>query len=238
MRTNSLLADFENIETSFNPIKEIRQFIKDNYDFKGPLQISKEPNENGKYEVSCSDARVQNFYISFLTNNLFVWTNIKNNFNCDFCHFLTSLEGAPEKVGGSFSCAHCTSLTSLKGAPESVGGSFSCSQCKSLTSLEGAPKEVGSDFYCNMCRSLISLKGAPKKIDGNFNCPNCISLTSLEGAPKKIRNGLNCQWCLSLTSLEGAPKEIYSIRCYGGAREFTNAEITKITNSKVLIYEY
>ena len=41
-----------------------------------------------------------------------------------------------------FDCGGCHSLTSLKGAPKKVGGDFSCFNCKSLTSLKGAPKKV------------------------------------------------------------------------------------------------
>jgi hypothetical protein len=38
---------------------------------------------------------------------------------------LTSLEGAPQEVGGGFYC-HNNKLTSLEGAPEKVGGGFYC----------------------------------------------------------------------------------------------------------------
>ena len=53
--------------------------------------------------------------------------DIKNNFNCDFCHFLTSLEGAPEKVGRDFVCSQCNLLESLAGGPKEVGRCFGCS---------------------------------------------------------------------------------------------------------------
>ena len=59
---------------------------------------------------------------------------------------LTSLEGAPEEVGGSFYC-YDNELTSLEGAPRIVGGDFSCSDNK-LTSLKGAPEKVGGRFWC------------------------------------------------------------------------------------------
>ena len=62
------------------------------------------------------------------------------------CTSLTSLRGAPQKVGGDFWCSRCTSLTSLEGAPQEVGGTFSCADCPSLTSLEGVPQKVGRDF--------------------------------------------------------------------------------------------
>ena len=38
-------------------------------------------------------------------------------------------------------------LTSLSGAPHRVGSNFHCNSNR-LTSLEGAPKYVGRDFYC------------------------------------------------------------------------------------------
>ena len=90
------------------------------------------------------------------------------------------------RVDKHFICSKCTSLTSLKGAPQKVGGSFSCAGCTSLTSLEGSPQEVGGDFYCDVCPSLTSLKGAPQKVGEDFYCRNCPSLKSLEDAPKKI----------------------------------------------------
>ena len=93
---------------------------------------------------------------------------IKGDFYCNICTSLTSLEGAPRKVGGSFDCSYCTSLTSLKGAPRKVGGAFNCSNCTSLTSLEGTPREVGWFFDCSYCTSLTSLEGAPRKVGGDF----------------------------------------------------------------------
>lgn len=52
-------------------------------------------------------------------------------------------------VEGSFDCGGNRRLTSLEGAPKKVGGNFTCDQNVRLTSLEGAPKEVGENFYCN-----------------------------------------------------------------------------------------
>ena len=49
-------------------------------------------------------------------------------------------------VKGGFDCRNNT-LTSLKGAPKKVGGVFDCSYNK-LTSLEGVPKEVEGNFHC------------------------------------------------------------------------------------------
>ena len=72
------------------------------------------------------------------------------------------------RVDGYFDCDGCTSLTSLEGAPQKVGRDFYCSTCTSLTSLEGSPQEVGMDFYCRNCPSLTSYEGAPKKIGGKI----------------------------------------------------------------------
>ena len=83
---------------------------------------------------------------------------IKNNFNCSYCASLTSLKGAPQKVGRDFACHDCASLTTLEGAPKEVSRDFYCSNCNTLTSLEGAPQKVGRDFYCYNCTSLTSLK--------------------------------------------------------------------------------
>ena len=72
------------------------------------------------------------------------------------------------RVDGYFDCDGCPSLTSLKGAPQKVGRAFICSQCSSLTTLEGSPQEVGRNFYCRNCPSLKSLEDAPKKIGGKI----------------------------------------------------------------------
>ena len=98
----------------------------------------------------------------------FKFGRVDGYFDCDGCTSLTSLEGAPQKVGRDFYCSNCTSLTSLEGVPQEVGGDFSCSYCHSLTSLKGSPQEVGRNFYCSNCPSLTSHEGAPKKIGGRF----------------------------------------------------------------------
>lgn len=69
---------------------------------------------------------------------------------------------------GNFSCA-CNELTSLSGAPQKVGGNFDCSWNR-FVSLQGAPKQVGGDFKCLDCCSLKSSKGAPRLLGGIFIC--------------------------------------------------------------------
>ena len=51
-----------------------------------------------------------------------------------------------KEVTGYFLCSR-TNITSLEGAPETVGGNFWCTNNPKLTSLEGAPETVGWDFY-------------------------------------------------------------------------------------------
>lgn len=233
----SLLGNFEDIEASADPKKEIEEFIKDNYRIWGALQISKEPNNDGKYEVSCKEAEVTKRNITSLTNELFIWLNVQNNFDCSFCEKLTSLKGAPKYVGGNFDCGDCNSLTTLEGAPEEVGGWFGCCFCKKLTSLEGAPKKLGGTFNCSNCGSLKSLEGVPKEIKKAFGCSFCKSLTSLEGAPEKVSGDFSCADCRSLTSLEGAPKEVDgSFSCFGCKQDFTEEDVRKVCDVEGFIY--
>lgn len=174
----------------------IKQFLKDNFVSDSLYKISDKPNADGKYEVSCNGSVVvKNQEITSLTNGLFIWANIDGYFSCYHGDSLTSLEGAPKKVGGRFSCEYCFSLKSLEGAPEKVGGVFDCNACHSLISLKGAPEKVGGNFNCSHCTSLTSLKGAPKEVDGYFSCKGCKSLKSLNGAPKKVGNDFICSNC-------------------------------------------
>lgn len=116
---------------------------------------------------------------------------------------LRTLEGGPQKVGGGFYCSN-NKLRTLKGSPQSVGGDFKCSN-NQLTSLDGAPKSVGGDFRCDQ-NKLTSLNGAPQKVDNNFDC-SYNRLTTLEGGPQKVGNTF---WCSSndLRTLDGAPKSV------------------------------
>jgi hypothetical protein len=116
---------------------------------------------------------------------------------------MTSLDGAPQKVGGIFSCAG-NQLTSLKGATQNVGGNFWCHQ-NQLTSLEGAPQTVNGNFHCYYNR-LTSLEGAPQTVKKNFHCYKN-QLTSLKGAPETVGGNFECS-NNKLQSLEGAPHTI------------------------------
>jgi hypothetical protein len=95
--------------------------------------------------------------------------DLQGDFNCS----RESLEGLNDLLGIRFGEApwnfHCNgnNLTSLEGAPQTVGGDFYCVDNK-LTSLVGAPQTVGGDFYCNNNR-LTSLEGAPQTVGGAFS---------------------------------------------------------------------
>ncbi len=101
---------------------------------------------------------------------------------------LTSLDGAPQEVGGSFYCEN-NQLTSLEGAPKVVLVDYSCYN-NHLTSLAGAPQRIGRDFRC-YGNNLTSLEGAPQEVGWSFHC-EYNQLTSLEGLPQKVRGYFIC----------------------------------------------
>ena len=95
----SLLDD----DVYFDPENDkrlIEEWIKSNYDIDGRLSISNDVT--GNYIVSCvGRVVVKTESITSLTNGLFQRVKINGDFYCGRCSNLTSLEGAPEKVGGS-----------------------------------------------------------------------------------------------------------------------------------------
>ena len=124
------------------------------------------------------------------------------NFYCNGNN-LTSLEGAPQTVGGDFYCSD-NSLQTLEGAPQTVGGDFSCNK-NNLMTIEGAPQIVNGAFYCSG-NMLTSLTGAPQTVGGEFGCTDN-KLTSLEGAPQTVGGDFSC-YNNRLTSLAGAPETV------------------------------
>lgn len=70
-------------------------------------------------------------------------TVVKGYFHCRYTN-ITSLEGAPKKVGDDFDCVN-TNITSLKGAPEYVGGNFNCAynNISSLHNIHNIIKYIG-----------------------------------------------------------------------------------------------
>ena len=139
----SLLDDFEDIESSTNYREQVIQFLKSNYSNPNRFKVSDQPNKDGYYEVDCSktdfNVVVINRNITSLTNDLFVFVNVKGMFECPYCKKLTSLKGAPKEVGWNFDCSYCLNLTSLEGAPEKVGKNFYCHYCENLKNLKYIP---------------------------------------------------------------------------------------------------
>ena len=162
----SLLDDLDTLsdkadESLLDSVKNsVKNWINSNYHVVG-LKISENTTEDGKLIVNCTRADA-NKYVKSLTNGMFVWGEVADYFYCAQCRNLTSLEGAPKKVGGTFDCYLCPSLKSLEGAPNEVIGNFTCHRCSSLKTLKGAPKKVGYIFDCEDCPSLESYDDAPK----------------------------------------------------------------------------
>ena len=67
-----------------------------------------------------------------------------------------------------FTCSN-NQLTSLEGAPNTVGGSFNCHN-NQLTSLECAPNSAGGNFYCHNILNLpySELFKIVDKVDGDI----------------------------------------------------------------------
>ena len=195
-----------------NVKQEIKDFLKLYFTGHSHCKISRNPNSDGKYEVSSNGKIIQNESNNpqgrNLTNGKFIWTVVNGDFKCN--SKVVSLEGGPRKVTGDFNVVDSNQLTDLKGAPEEVGDTFYCSYNYGLVSLEGCPKKIDGNFMCNSCIRLTSLEGAPEEVGGAFSCCNC-NITSLKGCPKKVGNRLNLSGCKQLTSLKYAPKEICEI---------------------------
>ena len=141
-------------------------------------------------DVIKGDVDIMNKNLKKITDILdFSKIEVTGNFLC-YDNQLTTLEGAPRRVGMGFYCNN-NQLTSLEGAPQEIGffttnsrgGTFNCSNNK-LTSLKGAPQKVGGGFYCDN-NQLTSLTGAPREVGGHFYC-SVNQLTSLTGAPKEV----------------------------------------------------
>lgn len=155
------------------------------------INFSKDMERRIVGDIIKGDVNIGNKNLKKITDILdFSKIEITGNFVCSD-NQLTTLEGAPRKVGMGFYCNN-NQLTSLEGAPQEIGffttnsrgGTFNCSNNK-LTSLKGAPqKQVGGGFYCDN-NQLTSLAGAPREVGGHFECQNN-QLTSLAGAPIRV----------------------------------------------------
>ena len=99
---------------------------------------------------------------------------VSRDFNCSR-NMLTSLEGAPQSVGGDFDCGR-NMLTSLKGAPQKVRFDFDLSH-NQLTSLEGAPQSVGGYLHCsgNPISSAAITNVLSRMSGSNFSLEGAVS---------------------------------------------------------------
>ena len=190
----SLLDDEEDLVNDNSVL--IERFLKDTYDIDGTYTI-----KNGIVDVN-GDVYVYREDIDALTNDLFKFGKVTGNFVCSGVD-ITSLKGAPEKVGRVFNCRYCRKLKSLEGAPKEVG-SFDCAYCNKLESLNYAPKKVNDFFNCSNCKNLKNLKGSPEKINGMFDCMGLEQIKDLTGAPKEV-GSMDCSDCDNLKSLKGMP---------------------------------
>lgn len=124
---------------------KVVKWIDENYKCSG-LKISDKPNKDGLYEVDARDVEVKNRNITSLTNGMFVWKDVKGNFDCSDCFSLESLKGSPNEIRGDFNCAFCISLKSLEDAPKVVGRDFECCNC-------------GTTFTVNDVKIVSKVKG-------------------------------------------------------------------------------
>ena len=104
--------------------------------------LDHEVHKDGSVSVN-KDVELSNMQLKRIPFN---FKEAKEDFYCNR-NKLTSLEGAPENVGGIFYCTD-NELTSLQGAPTKVGSHFYCSR-NEITSLEGAPENIGGKFESN-----------------------------------------------------------------------------------------
>lgn len=103
-------------------------------------------------------------------------------------------------VSGDFYCYE-NEITSLKGAPIKVGGNFNAGD-NLLRTLKYAPEQVGSDFRVDF-NLLDSLEYSPKYIGGSYTCAHN-SVKTLKGITKYIPFYLNASYN-QLETLEHSP---------------------------------
>ncbi len=190
-------------------------------------------NDKGEVEVEEVLSIKKGDYAKFPVK----FADVKGDFQSYNRRNLTSLEGAPSRVGEDFWCENHIKLTSLEGAPSYVGGDFYCYRCTNLTSLEGAPYSVRGDFYCYRCTNLTSLEGAPSYVGGDFYCYRCTNLTSLEGAPYSVRS-FDCNGCKSLTTLKSSPIRLKENFLYHNCPEIPKEEIDFYENTPELFRDW
>ena len=164
--------------------KEIK--FLEGYNIPFPEFILKDDNYYYVYDHRCEKIKdvpltyihgvCSKFYIRNYTINEDMSIDVKGN----VFFSARSLNKIPlkfNKVSRDFGCSH-NKLTTLEGAPNTVGGRFYCGY-NQLTNLEGGPNTVGGDFDCSY-NQLTSLEGAPKYVGGDLDC-SYNQLTGIDG---------------------------------------------------------
>ena len=96
--TEGLLDRVKNKEVNHKIFME--EFLETNYKINGSYTIKETKN---KFIVDVKgDIVVKNVNITTLTNEFFEFGKVSRDFDCNYCGSLTSLEGAPKKVGKTF----------------------------------------------------------------------------------------------------------------------------------------
>ena len=103
--------------------------------------------EDGKIDVSGDVDAYHNKDLPLFMGKEIFFGSVTKDFDCTATN-ITSLEGAPEKVGENFYCLNNATLTSLKGAPKEVGGDFDFRKTR-VTSRRGIG-EVGGRIYSDL----------------------------------------------------------------------------------------
>ena len=125
---------FENIQTDEEIHGLCRKYEISNYTI----------NEDKSVDVD-GDVDLYNKGLSKLPLN---FRHVKGDFSCSYNNYnLTTLDGAPETVGGDFYCGG-NNLKTLEGSPRRVDGDFNCTWNNKLMSLEGI-STIHGDLYCN-----------------------------------------------------------------------------------------
>lgn len=230
----SLLDDEDVLidKTDKNLIKQFRdeifKFIKDNFEFDRrsytAIDISKEPNKDGKFEVSYMESGgIRAKKIESLTNGLFIWKEVKGDFRIE-SDTITNFDDFPRKIGGAVdpdmpiksfnNFPDCDNLvlsgnkiTSLIGIPKYVK-KLHIIRCPNLKTLKGCPTKLESLSISDT--PITDLKGAPQEISDCMSIGPLPNLVSFDGCPKYIRE-LDVRYCPKLTSLDGCPKDLYSL---------------------------
>lgn len=200
------------------------------YDYNGRMRVCEAYLIDGhfpipfgviKNEFDCNDCET----LQSLEN---APTEVKYDFNCGYCHELKSLKGMPQKIGGGIFLGGDYALESLEGMPEICNGTLQAYAMKSLKSLKGCSQIIKGNCYIQS-DVLQSLQGGPQEVYGNLNINGNIKLKNLKGIAQKVKGGIGLYKCESLQSLEGISPDFHGEICIG---ECPNLKLTQEDKKK------